>query len=212
MEDSAILEKNTNKVIKHLKRAAVMLCLALLIALSIPNTAYAADEALQYNTLAESQGVIPVNGYIGKGAIIIDPEDPEDPPVDIYVEVPVRMVFAAFESDVGKVTSPTYTITNLSEKVDVKVEVEGFEQSNSETTTLNKQLALKLLRKDNVVLVENLFPAEYAMPKLITDRLPKMLDGSENHKLEVNIGGWWSGSFVQEMKPSFNMTLRFTAV
>ncbi|MGI6153252.1 MAG: hypothetical protein ACOYJB_05365 [Christensenellaceae bacterium] len=203
---------------KGLKLVAI---LTLGIALMVPTVGFAADgfepPAPSYNTTngADGKEVIPVYGYIGQDTAIVDP-DPENPEVkpetEIYVEVPVKIMFAAFESDGGAISSPDYTLTNLSTATDVKVEIQDFVQENAAEANLEDKLALNLTDHAGSEIVAGIFPADYATPKLFADTLAKKSDGSSDNVLAFKVGGSWSGGFDSEIHPDFNMTLRFSAI
>ena len=167
--------------------------------------------AIDYNTTTSNAEVIPVHGYVGPDAYVTPP-DPEKSETEIYVQVPVQIMFAAFESDAGAVTSPKFTITNLSEVSDVKVEVEQFVQRSFPDVDVDGKLSLKLVDFDNQDLVSNLFPADYQTPKLLTGNLSRYVEGVDGNELEFMVGGMWSGTFADELKPAFDMTVKFSAV
>jgi|GEM_PF-1292983 len=197
------------------KKSALAGILALCIVFST-FTAVLADEGEAADKINTSGSeVIPVHGHVGPHAVIIppDPDDPDGPPLtdtEIYVEVPVRILFVAFDSDGGAVTSPRYKITNLSETSDVKVEIADFTQRNAPDAELDNQLSLRLVTLANEALVSDLFPADYSSAKLVKENLPKSADGSSDNVLDFMIGGAWSGSFDKEIKPIFDMTVKFS--
>lgn len=195
-----------------LKRVVLLvLCVALLA----PATSLAAgsfDPAEPSYQTASGKETIPIYGYIGKDTNIVDP-DPEDPGVkpetEIYVEVPVKIMFAAFESDGGAISSPDYTIKNLSTVNDVKVEIEKFEQRNP--VDLKGALSLKIVDEHAGDLVPDLFPSDYTSAKLLKALLPKQAAGSNENVLAFALGGTWTGPFDSELHPEFDMTVRFSA-
>ena len=107
------------------------------------------------NDSADGQGLvpkgkpIPVYGYVGEDAVITDPDsnDPETPPeeldVDINVSVPVKILWAAFESDGGAVTSPNYRIKNNGD-ANLKVTVVNFASTGTDNNDIDKYLTLNL--------------------------------------------------------------------
>lgn len=196
---------------------------ALLAALSIlmllPSAALAAgsfDPPAQQSVSSngtDGKEVIPVYGYIGKDTSIVDPDptDPEKPiETEIYVEVPVKILFAAFESDAGAVTSPDYTISNLSTVSDIKVEIESFSQRNA--VDLGGRLSLSLDDYAGSEIVPGVFPAAYPPAKPFAAALPKKTGGSSANILPFRVGGSWSGGFNAELHPVFDMVLKFTAL
>ncbi len=93
---------------------------------------------------------IPVYGYVGPDAILIDPNptepdsrpepiDPDEIETQINVSVPVKILWAVFDSDVdkttwiGEVTSPDYYIRNNSEQMVVEVTAKSFAAADSGT-------------------------------------------------------------------------------
>lgn len=191
--------------------------LALCVALIVPTTAALAagfepaDPSYTTTNGADGKEVIPVYGYIGQDTEIIDPdpEEPEIPPeTQVYVEVPVKVLFAAFESDKGAITSPDYTLTNLSTVNDIQVEIANFRQKDA--ADLAGKLTLDITDHAGAELVAGVFPAEYSSAKLLKDKLSKKVDGSTDNQLGFKIGGVWSGTFNSELHPSFEMTLQFS--
>ena len=189
------------------KLIAMMLVLTMVLA--IPSAALAADGVENDITMNEME-VIPVFGYVGPNSEVIPP-DPETPEVEIYVEVPIKMLFAAFESDGGQVTSPQYTISNLSETSDIKVEIVQFVQRPEPAVDLEGRLSLKLVSYDNEDLVTGLFPASYPPERLLTGNLSKYAEGSDSNRIGFMIGGSWNGAFTDEIQPAFDLTLKFSA-
>ena len=188
-----------------MKKRILSLSLILCMMFTLSSVALAEGEVDYSPTTAESE-VIPIFGHVGPDATIIDPE----PATEIYVEVPIRIVFAAFESDAGVVSSPKYTITNLSEISELKVDIDNFRQKNSGSVPLNENLALKLVTYEGDDLLTDLFPSTYPPSKLLKERLSKVTDGPDDNKIHFMIGGFWSGTFEDEIKPIFDMTLKFS--
>jgi hypothetical protein len=100
---------------------------------------------------------IPVYGYVGEDALIEDP-DPADPSAtpevttyDINIGVPVKILWAAFVSDGGDVTSPEYKIKNYSMSKAVKVSVVNVtKDTNTDNDAVDKYLNLSahFVKKD----------------------------------------------------------------
>jgi len=188
------------------KKYAIAIIIAICMILSVPNASFAYDiEAPQYITTEGDTTIIPVFGYVGPFEEIIIPEAPE-----IYVEIPVKILFAAFDTDNGAVTSPRYTIKNLSAKDDIKVEIEDFTQRINPDIMLTSRLQLNLVNYDNESIVNGIFPSDYTSAKLMKSNLPKFVEGSEDNILEFMIGGTWTGEFDTELHPVFDMTLKFS--
>jgi len=191
------------------KKYVVAVILALYIAFTAFNLAASAedDSPPTYKEITESSEIIPVHGYIGPSSTVIPTE-----PLEIYVEVPVKILFAAFDTDEGIVTSPLYKITNLSDKNDIKVEIEDFTQIDAHDADLNDSLSLKLISPGNGDLVDELFPSDYSAPKLMTASLSKYIEESTNNVLQFTIAGTWNGTFDREIQPIFDMTVKFSGV
>ena len=190
-----------------MKRKILASILALCIMVSISAVAFATEEPdpnPTHRPVTVESDVIPIFGHIGSDSAVIDPEP------EIYVEVPLRLVFAAFESEAGVISSPRYTITNLSAISDVKIEIESLTQTNDATVPLNDNLSLEFLTHENEVLLPDLFPSDYLSPKLFQENLPKATADSDDNKLYFMLGGFWSGAFDQDLQPSFDMTVKFS--
>ena len=191
-------------------KKTIALFLVLCMAVFVPNAALASN-SFETTTTDNSSETLPVFGYIGSDTHTIPP-DPEVPQeLEIYVEVPVEIMFAAFESDEGAVTSPKYAITNLSEINAVRVEIESFEQRESPAIDLDGKLFLTLVDNNNEPLIAELFPSDYATGKVMTESLAAYVDDADDNKLEFMVGGFWSGSFDVGLQPVFDMTIRFSA-
>jgi len=191
--------------------------MAILVALSVAlSGSYTVLASAPENvTTVNGREVIPVYGYVGSDKHVIPPDVdvPEIPSdVEIYVEIPVQIMFAAIESAGGVVVSPVFTIRNLSEKNDVKVEIENFEQNANSAVDVDGKLTLMLTNPAYESVVSELFPGEYQTKKLLVENLPRYTEESNAHELEFRIGGHWSGSFAEELQPVFDMTLMFSAI
>ena len=194
-----------------MKKKLLAVTLAFGMMLLVPHSALAeeANQNQSYLGTSAEEEVIPVHGYLGPDSHVVDPGGDEEE-TEIYVEIPTKVVFAAFESDAGEVVSPRYTITNLSAISDLKIEIESFTQKNESNASLNGQLTLKILTHEGNTLLADLFPAEYPARKLLCERLPKAVDGSQENKLGFMLGGNWSGNFKQEIQPIFDMVVKFS--
>ena len=197
---------------KRLTAIVVSLCMVV----SVSNVVFANGEDDSYKTITGEEETIPVYGYVGPDKSVIPPDtggEGEPSPVEIYVEVPTKILFAAFESKEGEITSPKFTITNLSELNDIRVEIESFEQRNSDDVNLDGRLSLKLVDVSNEDVVPELFPSSYSPPgKLLLDSLSKSVEGFDNNKFVFMVGGMWSGSFDEELQPVFDMVVKFSSV
>ena len=191
---------------KNTKKTLTATLLALCVALVFTGTAFAESESM---TATSSEETIPVYGYLSEDTYVVEPEEPTTG--EIYVEVPTKVIFAAFESDGGQISSPKFAITNLSDKNYVTVEVAACSQQPNPEVDLDGKLALKLVAVGGSDLVSDLFPADYSAPKTLAERIPSYVEGSDSNKIEFTVGGTWSGGFAENLQPAFEMTLKFSA-
>ena len=189
-----------------MKKRLITAIMALCMVLSLSGTALANSQP-EHMPTTNSEETIPVLGYLGEDTSVIDPEEP--PTGEIYVEVPTQIMFAAFESGGGAVSSPKFTITNLSENNAVKVEIAQFTQRNAHDVNLDGKLSLGLVNHQNEPLMADLFPADYTSPKLLAARLPKAA-GTGDNVIGFMVGGTWTGDFTENLHPEFDMTLKFS--
>jgi len=196
-----------------MKKKAIAIILTL--ALIMTTWTFAAEEKpeqeQEQQAVTEETGIVPVYGYLGTDTTVIVPE-PDDSATEIYVEIPMKLLFAAFESDGGAISSPTYTITNLSTANDVRVEIESFAQRNEADVPLEGQLSLKLVTEEGEDLVTGLFPSEGLLNEALAERLARQGEETEDSQLLFMVGGTWDGPLDRELQPVFDMTLRFTGV
>jgi hypothetical protein len=201
---------------KNKKFLAGLLAMALILALNV-TPAFAAGELpgpgdIDYTDVqgtSSQQPTIPVYGYIGEDAEITDddPDDPnEEPTVNLYeinVSVPVKIIWAAFESDGNLVTAPSYHIKNNAHAVDdsrdVDVKLVSFTGTNQDATDINSNLTLNLtgdIALTNVVghISQALGSGELAQ------------QGTWNFSLD----GTWSGGFATTYNPTYSMVLEFS--
>ena len=187
----------------EVKRNAIAIIMALCMILSVPHVVYA--NTPEYDTTENISEIIPIFGFVGLFESINPPDDPE-----IYVEIPIEILFAAFNTDNGEVTSPRYTIKNLSTTDDVKVEIQNFEQRDIPYVQLDGKLSLDFVNYDKQTIVDGVFPANYSSPKTFKSNLSRFIDGTEDSTIEFMIGGTWTGEFDTELQPVFDMTLKFS--
>jgi len=165
------------------------------------------DQNPDVNT-KEPRTEIPVFGYIGQDANITDPEDEDgglviDPvTTNMSVSVPVRLVWAAFASDGGEITSPVYTITNNS-KFAVDVKLTRFdnttrEENKKEDMDANIVISLTDLNQSAINVVGMTEPLSLPTPL------------SANGEKTFQIGGTYTGSFADAYQPTYNMVLEFS--
>ena len=192
-----------------MKKKPLAIIMAICMIATLSNVAFAVDEIAMMAT-ENTVETIPVYGYVGPDAYVVPP-NPEEGELEIYVELPTHIMFAAFEGDNGTVTSPKFKITNLSELNDVKVEIEQFVQRPDPEIDLEDNLFLQLANNKGEWIIPDLFPADYSTEKLLTDNLSKYTVDSNENTFEFTIGGLWSGSFDTELQPVFDMTIKFSA-
>ena len=188
----------------------ISIVLILCLAMALPERAFAAS-GVEYRIVENSVEVIPVYGYMGPDDYIIAPEPEDNSELEIYVEIPVQIMFAALETDDGNVTSPMFKITNLSDKNDIKAEIESFTQREYPNIDLEDNLSLKLLGENGEELIPDLFPYNLGESVLLVENLPKYAEGYSDNILKFRIGGIWNGSFQNDLKPAFDMTIKFSA-
>jgi len=198
------------------KKLRIVLMAVLCVVLLLPSAAYAegssnTDDMLTFEADgSEGREIVPVYGYIG-AIESIEPQEPGQPTQkEIYVEVPIKLLFAVFHEDAGAVSSPTYSITNLSEISDVKVEIENFVSRPDTDAALNGQLSLHITDEQGAMIQSNLFPAEYPPAKVLEERLLKKTEESSENAITFRIGGMWEGGFETELYPTFDMTFKFS--
>ncbi|MCL2332639.1 MAG: hypothetical protein FWC54_04035 [Actinomycetia bacterium] len=94
---------------------------------------------------------IPVYGYVGEDAVITD-TDPSTPgsaptvtPYEINVSVPVKIIWAAFQSNAPAITAPSYYIKNNSASNALDVTLSSFTaRSTSANSAVDADLTLNL--------------------------------------------------------------------
>jgi len=166
-------KKQKNKLFKskgaiHMKKFIAILTVTALIFTLMAIPVHAAEpeitkliDATPENVFvqdADGKNVtIPVYGYVGEDAVITDndPTNPDVPPevttADINVSVPVKIIWAAFESDGGAITAPDYYIKNNSstEGHNLAVTLTKFITENGHATTIDENLILNIkIKKD----------------------------------------------------------------
>ena len=150
---------------------------------------------------------IPVYGYVGEDAVITDPDKdkPHIPPIvtpaEINVSVPVKIIWAAFESDKGDVTAPTYHIKNNSTTPDYNliVTLTSFDAENPHANAINSALSLHITG------------AEMATPNVIgiTNAKTFEADFSAQARWEFSLSGTYDGNFDIAYTPTYSMVLTF---
>ena len=167
---------------------------------------------------------IPVYGYIGPDTTIVDPdpENPDKPPefnmTDINVAVPVKILWAAFASDNGDITSPTYQIKNLSLDNDLDVSIINFEEMpgiNTDAADLKDKLTLKIVSAGSQLGDVDLIDSSHAYTdfKATPYTAPAPLEKGEVGLPKIwnfTIGGEYSGTFDDnQYTPMYNIEFQF---
>jgi len=198
------------KILAILTLAAFLLSLTAIsaFAASIP-----ADRDVAYTDVQgadPSAADIPVYGYIGEDARVTDPYpgDPEEPPIvtpnEINVSVPVKIIWAAFESGGGDVIAPKYTIKNNSSANDIDVELTSFEDTGADNAIADADLTLNLTSTDFtpvLVVDEGVYP--------VANVALGTLDARDSWKF--SFGGTWAGEFDGGLyNPTYSMVLTFS--
>lgn len=196
----------------------VSLACAMALVMTMSLTAFAAgsfDPATGINddvTLNTTTGgnSVPVYGYIGEDAELTDPDptDPSLPPVvdpsagtDMELSVPVKLMWAAFASDGGSVTSPDYTIENKS-LFAVDVEMTSFTQTNGVSVS---GLTLNLVGASGGMTSINDVLSASATAFGTLDAAAGI-----NAERGFSVGGSYTGSFATVLQPEYSMVLTFS--
>lgn len=193
---------------------------ALIFVMCMSLTAFAAPSlpAIGTNDDAEidtsnNEVETPVYGYVGPDALITDPvptdpgTEPDVDPVatDMEISLPVKLMWAAFASDGGAVTSPTYTIENKSAFA-VDVELTSFDQTNTvRNATKDAQISLNL-----VGLGESWGTASNVVGMTVPVNAGTLTASGATASKTFTIGGTYGGSFADPYQPTYNMVLTFS--
>jgi hypothetical protein len=174
-------------------------------------------------TNGEDASPIPVYGYVGEDAEIVDPdpEDPTEPPVatptGINVSVPTKILWAAFADDGGDIDSPDYEIKNNSTAVSLDVTVEALEANSAGAANIaiDPKLVLTLVSTGTGELGDTpitVFNKQAALPSYTS---PNVLGPATGIPLEptswgFTIGGHYYGDFGGvAQSPEYSLTLGF---
>ncbi|MDR1068173.1 MAG: hypothetical protein LBL36_02875 [Clostridiales Family XIII bacterium] len=201
-----------------------LIVIVMMMALGASSAFAAADyqgsdfDDIKYKIVKGDDGAdtdIPVYGFISEdvdGILDDDSEDEgEQPYLDTYainVEVPVKLIWAAFEGDEGDITAPDYHITNLSRANDLTVTMTDFviKDEDSDATTIDSDLTL------------NITGTQMALADVVgmtsrTDAyattLFKRVDLSTANTWNFSLGGTWDGDWSTTYTPQYTMTLKF---
>ncbi|MCL2332007.1 MAG: hypothetical protein FWC54_00775 [Actinomycetia bacterium] len=150
--------------------------------------------------------VIPVYGYVGEDAAITDtdPGNPATPPTvtpyEINVSVPVKIIWAAFQTGGGVVTAPNYSIKNNSANNDLDVTLTSFTaRSSSANTAVDSNLVL------------NIVGTQMAQTDVVgyTGSTPYSAVLGKSATWNFTLGGMYSGAYGADYNPAYDMTLTF---
>jgi hypothetical protein len=165
---------------------------------------------------------VPVYGYVGEDTVLVDPA-PKNPDVkpnigyDINVSVPVKILWAAFESAGASgnypVESPEYSIINNSGRTGLTVRIDGFaaDPANGDNMDIDGDLVLQF--KSNGA---STFTGD---PITVFDRddlaspaaLPGILDAGAAWGFKI--GGTYDASSIPAAKqPNYFLMLKFATV
>ena len=123
------------------------------------------------------------------------------------MSVPVKIIWAAFESDAGAISAPNYKIINNSAANDVDVTLTSFSGSstNTDNAIVDPNLVLNLTGSE---MAGNVVTGNGATATYLTIPASK---GTLNSRSEwtFSLGGMWSGGFTTAYTPTYEMVLTF---
>jgi hypothetical protein len=173
------------------------------------------DSNIAYKDYTENSPLItdniPVYGYVGEDAEITDtdPTNPDTPPgtnaYEINVSVPVKILWAAFESDAGAVSAPDYHIKNNSRTYDLDVTLSSFlARVSAANEEVDPFLTLNITGTEMATAgVINAGGADYDNDTPFATVLQK------NTSWTFSLSGMYSGVFTTAYTPSYDMVLEF---
>ncbi|MDR3208167.1 MAG: hypothetical protein LBT60_07565 [Oscillospiraceae bacterium] len=208
------------------KTLSILLAVVFMAAFAVPSafagsfddSAQQHDDAVTgHDTDSPITRIIPMYGYVGKDTNLIDPDpdNPDQPPqpadTEINLAVPIKIIWAAFASDEGLVTSPTYTVKNFSTAHKVKISVVKFEagfHDPSANGVVDSTLVLNLVGsygQFGQINLLNVGTYKTAITDIGTD-----LGSSTNWNFRI--AGTYTGTFATAYQPSYVLTFKFTYV
>jgi hypothetical protein len=213
------------------KIIAILAALTLMMSIGV-SPAFAEGEidpgTIEYKSITgdspQDNQTIPVYGYVGEDVTLEDetPGDEEEPPVinkyEINVSVPVKIIWAAFESDAGVVTAPQYKIMNKSEESTVAVTLVSFAASgttDAANTAVDKKLTLNMTGNfpggssagNIAVITSDGDDATYPVnDTMVTTSTPLAARG----EYTFTLAGTYGGSFATAYEPKYTMTFEFS--
>lgn len=199
-------------------RRIVPFALAIVMMFGVTSTAMAAGSVLtepgekqNYTATSPNSKVeadIYVYGYVGEDAVISDPKPgmkAVEPVIiktgtDVSVSVPTKVVWAAFASDAGDITSPEYKITNNSSKIDLDAYLVSFTSSaTADNTAVDSKLVLDM-SSTKFSKVQNLRGISSKINLGILSR---------SETWDFKLSGRYTGVFGKSYEPKYNMVLEF---
>jgi hypothetical protein len=165
-----------------------------------------------------TSGTVPVEGYVGEA--VPDPGVPTTT-YEVNVAVPVKLMWAAFESDGGTLTAPDYRIQNYSHANDLDVTLTSFSATGPDNTTVDPDLTLTItadstptsspMAGTQLVTSDGTTATYYSSSVAFTTTLndADVTDGSD--VWNFSLGGTWNGSTFPStaLTPTYNMVFTF---
>jgi hypothetical protein len=153
---------------------------------------------------------IPVYGYVGEDANIEDGEPPTVHTHAINVSVPTKVIWAAFESSGGAITSPDYHIKNNSNNNSLKVTLQSFTaQASSANDAVDGDLVLNIVGTDGQMDRDEVFNKGTG----VTSNDTAFTDTFESEEQwGFKLGGTYDGdNFDTAYAPTYSMVLKFAS-
>ena len=139
------------------KLIAILAVVAIAASLTVPAFAASISDPTPASKLVQGDSAqettVPVFGYVGEDADITGTDVPPGIIVEksqINVSVPVKLIWAAFESDKGAITAPTYTIKNNSEENKVAITMVSFTGTGTDNASVESKLTLNIVGVSNI--------------------------------------------------------------
>ncbi len=200
-----------------MKKILALICATTLLFSALATSAFAAGGAIMTTPAnRDVQGdsaqttTIPVFGYVGEDATITDPDtgDPNKPPVvtnyEINVSVPVKIIWAAFQSEAPAITAPNYYLKNNSAGNSLSVTLSSFKaRATPANTAVDPKLTLNLtgtqMSKNSVFAAGNGYTGTSAFP----------LAFAPGAQWDFSLSGMYVGTFTTAQSPVYDMVLTF---
>ncbi|MCL2332064.1 MAG: hypothetical protein FWC54_01060 [Actinomycetia bacterium] len=200
-----------------MKKILALTCATMLLFSAMATSAFAVGGTVNttpaYRDIqgdSEQTATIPVFGYVGEDATITDPDtgDPTKPPVvtayQINVSVPVKIIWAAFQSEAPAITAPNYYLKNNSAVNTLDVTLSSFKARNTvANTAVDSKLTLNLtgaqMAKTGIFAAGNGYTGTTAF-------LTAFAPGAQ---WNFSLSGMYVGDFATPYTPVYDMTLTF---